>query len=216
MSLGPAHGMEDGGELFGEREQAPVGGRLLIVESIDQAGSGQARGGDAGGDPRVIEFGEEAGDMAPAASLAGLAGFTYQHDEEVEAVAGGIDHAVGAGADDVAESGEQLEEDGGGMSLGVRGEGADGEPGEAVKGSIAEYGMLGRGGRLWLRRGESRAGLLLWLGLGLDAEQFVSATLYVGECGQDGPGYPRACVAYHNSTLVRFLMFVEKSLVTSG
>ena len=36
VAPGPAHGMERGGEFFREQEQAPVGGRLLIAQSIDK------------------------------------------------------------------------------------------------------------------------------------------------------------------------------------
>jgi hypothetical protein len=38
--------------------------------------------------------------------FAGLAGIAYQHDEEVESVAGSVDHAVGSTAEEVAKSGE--------------------------------------------------------------------------------------------------------------
>ena len=38
MSLGALDGVKDGGELFGYREQAAVGGRLLIAQSVEQAG----------------------------------------------------------------------------------------------------------------------------------------------------------------------------------
>ena len=51
-------------------------------------------------------------------------------------MAGGTDHAVGAGADDVAKDGEQLEKNGRGMRLSVRGQGEDGQAGEAVEGGI--------------------------------------------------------------------------------
>ena len=53
-------------------------------------------------------------------------------------MAGGIDHAVGAAADQVAEDGEKLEENGGGVGLGVRGDGADGESRETVEGGFAQ------------------------------------------------------------------------------
>src|ERR1700677_2235182 len=39
MSLGAFDGVEDGGELFGQREQAAVGWWLLIGQSVEQAGS---------------------------------------------------------------------------------------------------------------------------------------------------------------------------------
>ena len=38
MSLGAFDGVQDGGELFGYREQAAVGGWLLIAQSVEQAG----------------------------------------------------------------------------------------------------------------------------------------------------------------------------------
>ncbi len=183
---------------------------MLIAQSMEDAVGCEAGGGDAARSPTRVDFGEETRDLAPAGSFAGLARFADQDDEEIEAVAGGAHAAVRCVADEVAEGGQELEENGGGIGFGVRGKAADDETGKTVEGGFAEYGMLGRGGRLWLRCGESRAGLLL----GLDAEQLVPATLYVGDSGQDRPGYPRACVAYHISTLVRFLMFVEKSLVT--
>jgi hypothetical protein len=44
-----------------------------------------------------------------------------------------VRRAVGTGADCVAEGGEELEEDGGGVCLRMRGQGADGVPGHAVE-----------------------------------------------------------------------------------
>jgi hypothetical protein len=52
-------------------------------------------------------------------------------------VTGGADHAVGSGADDVSKGGEELEKNGGGMRLNVRGHGADGRTSEAVEGGVA-------------------------------------------------------------------------------
>ena len=46
--------------------------------------------------------------------------------------------------------------------------------------------------------------------LRLDAEQFGPAALYVREGGQKGTGYPRACVANHNTTLIRFRLTVDR------
>ena len=43
-------------------------------------------------------------------------------------MAGGVDHAVGSAADEVAKGGQQLEKDGGRMGFGVRSDGTDGEP----------------------------------------------------------------------------------------
>ena len=212
VALGALEGMEDGGELLGEREETAVGGRLLIAQSIDEAAGGQASGGDAGGEPRAVDFGEEAGDLVPAGALAGLAGIAYEHDEEVEAVAGGIDHAVGSGADEVAEGGEELEEDGGGMGLGVGSDGADGESCETVKGGFGKHGICGcwRCER-WLRRpvwpgwwfrvGFRRLGLSrLWW----EIEQFGSAVLHAREGGKGRAHYPVDCYFLACSTLPRF------------
>jgi hypothetical protein len=130
---GAPQGMENGGEFFREREQATVRGRLLIVQSEDKGSGRQASGGDTFGDPRAIDFREEAADLVPARSLAGLAGLADQDHEKVETMAGGINHAVGRGTNGIAERGQQLEEDGGGMGLGVRGQGAYGHPRDAVE-----------------------------------------------------------------------------------
>ena len=97
---------------------------------MDKATGGKASGGDAGGEPGLVDFGKEAGDLIPTGALAGFAGIAYEHDEEVQTVAGGIDHAVGSAAGHVAKDGQKLEENGGGMGLGVGSDGADGEPGE--------------------------------------------------------------------------------------
>jgi hypothetical protein len=98
-------------------------------------------------------------------------------------MAGGIDHAVGRGTNGIAERGQQLEEDGGGMGLAVRGQATDGQPGDAVKCGIAEDWIRRRAGP-W-RCGRRRAGLSLWLWLKLQwfAGEFDHATLYIGESG---------------------------------
>ena len=147
VTLVTPQGMENGGEFFREREQAAVRGRLLIAQSIDKGSGRQASGGDAFGDPGMIDFSEEAADLVPACPLAGLAGFADQHHEKVETMAGSIDHAVGRGANGIAERGQQLEEDGGGMGLGVRGQGAYGHPRDAVECGLAEDWTRGRTGR---------------------------------------------------------------------
>jgi hypothetical protein len=98
---------------------AAVRGRLLIAQSIDKGSGRQASGGDAFGDPAMIDLSEEAADLVPACPLAGLAGFADQHHEKVETMTGSIDHAVERGTNGIAERGQQLEEDGGGMGLGV-------------------------------------------------------------------------------------------------
>ena len=147
VTLVTPQGMENGGELLREREQAAVRGRLLIAQSIDKGSGRQASGGDAFGDPGMIDFGEEAADLVPTCPLAGLAGFADQHHEKVETMAGSIDHAVGRGTNGIAEGGQQLEEDGGGMGLGVRGQGAYGHPRDAVECVFAEDWILRHTGR---------------------------------------------------------------------
>jgi hypothetical protein len=62
-------------------------------------------------------------------------------------VAGGIDHAVRSRADQVAEGGQKLEEDGGRVCLGVGSDGTDGEPCEPMESSFAKFGMRGCAGR---------------------------------------------------------------------
>jgi hypothetical protein len=163
LALGTPQGIENGGEFFREREQAAVRGRLLITQRIGKRSGRQASSGDAFGDPGVVDFSEEAADLVPAGSLAGLAGFADQHHEKVETMAGGIDHAVGRGTNGVAERGQQLEEDGGGMGLAVRGQGAYGQPRGAVECGIAEDWIRGRTG-LW-RCGGRWVVLWLWLWL---------------------------------------------------
>jgi hypothetical protein len=124
--------LKDGGELLREQEEAAIGGRLLITQSMDDAVGCGAGGGDAARGPEIVDFGEEAGELAPACSFASLARFADQYDEEIEAVTSGSHKAVRRGADEVAEGGQELQEDGGGIGFGVRREGADGEAGKAV------------------------------------------------------------------------------------
>ena len=131
--------MENGGEFFREREQATVRGRLLIAQVMDKGRRREAGGGDAFGDPGAIDFREEAADLVPTSPLAGLAGLADQHDEKIEAMASGIDQAVGAGASGVAEGDQKLEKNGGGMGLGVRRQNSCGQPGDTVEGSFVEY-----------------------------------------------------------------------------
>jgi hypothetical protein len=96
-------------------------------------------------------------------------------------MAGGIHHAVGRGTNGIAERGQQLEEDGGGMGFAVRGQAAHGQPRDAVECGIADDWIRGRTG--WRRCGRSRAGLSLWLWLKLQwlAGELDHATLYVGQ-----------------------------------
>jgi hypothetical protein len=103
VSLSAAQGVQDGGEFFRDGKEAAVSGWILIAQGIDKAIGGEASGGDASVKPGTIDLSEETHDLVQASSLAGLTGFANQYDEEIEAVASSIDHAVGAGSDQVAE-----------------------------------------------------------------------------------------------------------------
>jgi hypothetical protein len=96
-------------------------------------------------------------------------------------VAGGIDHAVRSGADHVAKGGQKLEQNGGGMRLGVRSDGADGEPGVAVKSGHGKPGRSCIAERRW--GGGRRTGLLLslvvWLMVNREAVLLSPAALYL-------------------------------------
>jgi hypothetical protein len=126
---------------------------------------------------------------------------------------GGVDHAVGSAPDHVAEGGEELEEDGGRVSLGVRGDGADDEPGEAMERGFGQHGLRAfrarcRVGRLlcrdrtdlrlrrWLRRLAKRLGLRP----AREPEQLGSASFNFGEGGYMG-AIRSACVLQHGSTV---------------
>jgi hypothetical protein len=95
----------------------------------------------------LVDFCEETGDLTPTGALAGFAGIAYQHDVEVQTVAGGIDHAMGSAAQEVAVDGQKLEEHGGRVGLGVGRDGADGAPCEAVERGFAQAWICGWGGR---------------------------------------------------------------------
>ena len=71
----------------------------------DGAGCG-AGGGDAVRRPERVRCGEEAGDLAPTGSFAGLARFADEDNEEIKTVACGTDKAVRGWADEVAEGGQ--------------------------------------------------------------------------------------------------------------
>ena len=154
LGAAAAHGVQHGGEFLGEHEQAAIA--CLLAHNADEAAGGETRAGDTILGPGGIHFGEEAGDLVPTGSLARLAGFSDKHEEEVQGVTGGADHAVWSGADDVAKGGEQLQENGFGLGLGVRGQGAHGLPGEAIERVLLEYGLqgvLGAGACCWGRGG---------------------------------------------------------------
>jgi hypothetical protein len=114
----------------------------------DGAGCG-AGGSHAARRPERVGFGEEAGDLAPAGSFAGLARFADENDEEIEAVTGGTDAAVRGGTDEVAEGRQELEEDGGGIGLSMWGKCTDEETGYTVEGGGVQCGWWGHGGSGW-------------------------------------------------------------------
>jgi hypothetical protein len=74
VNLATLQPIEYGSELLREREETAVGGFLLIAQRADKATGGEADAGDAGGEPRVVDLREEAGDPPPTGSLAALAG----------------------------------------------------------------------------------------------------------------------------------------------
>jgi hypothetical protein len=187
--------MEDGGKLLRECEQAAVGGRLLIAQGMEEASGCKAIAGDAGREPGLIYLGEETGDLTPAGAFTGLAGIADEHDVEVQTMAGGIDHAVGSATDQVAEDGQELEEKGGRMGLGVGSDGADGESGKTVESGFTQGGIRGGcgGGRARCFGSGRRSGRRwrIWTGFGLGVsfglrlaqkgEEFGLASLYIGE-----------------------------------
>jgi hypothetical protein len=114
--------MEHGRELFREQEKTAIGDRLLIAQRMEDGIRCGASGGDAACRPERVCFGEEAGDLAPAGSFASLARFADEDNEEIEPVARGTDTAVRGRSDEIAKRGQELEEDGGRVGFGVRGE----------------------------------------------------------------------------------------------
>jgi hypothetical protein len=216
--------MEDGGKLFRECEKAAIGGRLLIAQSGDEAAGCEASAGDAGGEPGLVHLREETADLTPTGALTGLAGIAYEHDVQVQTVTGGIDHAVGSTADDVADDGQKLEEHGGRVGLGVGSDGADGESGDAMESGFGKPGRIEIADRRW--SGGRRNGLLLqlvvrlllspvgWFMVKLDAEQLGAATLYIRKGWKRWPREACGGARYHGSTLLRFRIAVENSLVT--
>ncbi len=160
-----AEQMEDGAELLQEEQEATIGGRLLISQGMENGVGCGAMGGDAVRGPEAVDFGEEGGDLAPACSFAGLARFAYEDNEEIETMTGGADKGMGLGASEIAEGGEELQENGHGIGLAVWGKTAKDEAGNTMESGIGEHGRLGGGGssqglsrRLgtqgdWFRRG---------------------------------------------------------------
>jgi hypothetical protein len=77
----------------------------------------------------------------------GLAGFG-DDDEEIEAVAGGTDEGVGGGSGEVAERGEELQQQSHGIGLAVGGKATDEAAGKAVEGGIVHCGWREKGTRV--------------------------------------------------------------------
>jgi hypothetical protein len=141
LGAAAAHGVEDRGEFLGEHEQTAVA--CLLAHDADKAAGGETCAGNTIVCPGAIYFGEEAGDLVPTCPFARFAGFSDKNYKEIQGMTGGADHAVGSGSDYVAKGGEQLEEKGFRLGLGVRGQGAHGFPGEAVEREFFEYGFQG-------------------------------------------------------------------------
>lgn len=235
MSVAALERIEDGGKLFREREEPAIGSRLLIAQSIDKATGGKTSAGDAGGEPGLVDFCKEAGDLVPTGALARFAGIAYEHEKEVQTVAGSIHHAVRSTAGHVAEDSQKLKEDGGRVGFGVWSDGADGQSGGTVESGhgqlprqaggptgIVEWRWSGgsRMGRV-LRKAPRHAGaggaglwLVVWLMVLLDGEQLSPAALDIRKGWECGPWEACAGAKYHDSTLLRFRISVEKSLVT--
>jgi hypothetical protein len=135
-----AEDMEHGGELLREQEEAAIGGGLLIAQHMEEATQRGAGGGDAARRPERVCFGEEARDLAPTRTFAGLARFADEDNEEIKTVARGTDKAVRGGADEVAEGGQELEEDGGRIGFGVWGEAADDATCDTVESRCGQCG----------------------------------------------------------------------------
>jgi hypothetical protein len=129
-----AEDMEHGREFLREQKEPAIGGRLLIAQCLEDAAHCRASGGDAARRPERVRFGEEAGDLAPTGSFAGLARFADEDNEEVETVARGTHTAVRRGADEVAEGRQELEEDRGRVGFGVRGKATDDATSDTVEG----------------------------------------------------------------------------------
>jgi hypothetical protein len=118
----------------------------LVSQGMENAAGCGEFGGDALGGPEAVDFGEEGGDLAPACSFAGLAGFAYEDNEEIETMTGGTDEGMRLGADEVTESGEELQENGHGIGLAVWSKATKGETGDTIEGGIGQHGRLGEGG----------------------------------------------------------------------
>jgi hypothetical protein len=107
---------------------------LFIAQSLENGVGGGAVGGDAARGPEGINFGEEGGDLTPACSFASFAGFADEDDEEIETAPSGADEGMWGGSGELAEGGEELQQEGHRVGFAVRGEAADDAAGETVEG----------------------------------------------------------------------------------
>ena len=99
---------KDGGKFLCEEEEAAIVGRFFVLQSLEDGDSAGAVGGDPAGGPWLVDFGKEGGDLTPACSFSGFAGFADEDDEEIQAMRGGADEGVGGWSGKIAESGEKL------------------------------------------------------------------------------------------------------------
>jgi hypothetical protein len=128
-----AEELKDGFELLYEEEEAAIGNGFVIAQHLED-GAGCGTGGeDAVEGPVRVRLGKEGGNLTPAGSLAGFAGFADEDDEEIEAVPGGAYEGVRGGSKEVAEGGEKLEQDGSWVGFGMWSEAADYLAGQAVE-----------------------------------------------------------------------------------
>ena len=120
-------------------------------------------------------------------------------------MAGGVHHAVGSAADEVAKGGQQLEKNGSWMGFGVRSDGTDGEPCWSVEGGFAQHRVRGQLGRC-----ERRLRRLIWPGwrigigfrglglrLGWEIEELSSALPQARKRGKGCASYTAECISYH-------------------
>ncbi len=132
---------KNGGEFLREQKETAVigrfaggfAGRFAVAERFEDVGGSGANGGDPLPGPGRIGFCEELGNLPPACSFASFAGLADEDDEEIEGMTGGTYESMRVGSDEVAESSEELQEQCGGIRFGMRSQGADDIPGEAMQ-----------------------------------------------------------------------------------
>ena len=95
LGAAAAHRVEHGGEFLGEHQETALA-CLLAAQDGDEATGGKTGAGDTILRPSAIHFGEEAGDLVPTGALTSFAGFSDEHDKEIQGVTGGPDHAAQA------------------------------------------------------------------------------------------------------------------------